>query len=117
MKLTATRVNAIKQPGRYGDGLGLYLNVAPGGSKNWIQRISIEGKRRDIGLGGYPTVSLAEARENARENRAAVAGGRNPLSEKATPLRTIPTIEEAARCQGRRNCVPPWRRESVPPAR
>ncbi len=97
MKLRWTRVNAIKQPGRYGDSLGLYLNVAPGGSKNWIQRTIIEGKRRDIGLGGYPTVSLAEARENARENRAAVAGGRNPLSERVPPLGTIPTFEETAR--------------------
>ena len=65
MKLTANQVKAIKEPGRYGDGLGLYLSVAPGGSKNWVQRISIDGKRRDLGLGGYPTVSLAEARENA----------------------------------------------------
>ena len=71
MKLTATQVKAIKEPGRYGDGdgLGLYLNVTMGGSKNWIQRISIDGKRRDLGLGGYPTVSLAESRDNARENR------------------------------------------------
>ena len=97
MKLTATQVKAIKEPGRYGDGLGLYLSVAPGGSKNWVQRISIDGKRRDLGLGGYPTVSLAEARENARENRAAVVKGRNPLTEKSAPQRTIPTFAEAAR--------------------
>ena len=97
MKVTATQVKAIKEPGRFGDGLGLYLNVTTGGSKNWIQRISIDGKRRDLGLGGYPTVSLGEARENARENREAVVKGRNPLAEKTAPQRKIPTFAEAAR--------------------
>ena len=46
----------------HGDGGTLYLNVAPGGSKSWVQRVSIDGKRHDIGLGGFPVVSLAMAR-------------------------------------------------------
>ena len=70
----------------------LFLNVAPGGSKSWVQRITIDGHRRDIGLGGWPVVSLAEARELAFENRR--AAGRISLADKrrARP----PTFGEAA---------------------
>ena len=49
-KLTVKMVRAINRPGMYGDGNTLYLNVAPGGSKQWIQRLTIHGKRHDIGL-------------------------------------------------------------------
>lgn len=58
-KLTALKCKSISEPGRYGDGDGLYLVVAPSGSKSWIQRIVVHLRRRDIGLGGYPTVGLA----------------------------------------------------------
>lgn len=67
---------------RYGDGETLYLNVAPGGSKSWVQRVVIDGKRHDIGLGGWPVVSLAKARQRAFASRVAIADGRNPLAEK-----------------------------------
>ena len=50
--LTAARVRALKEPGRYADGGTLYLNIALGGSKQWVQRLTIDGKRHDIGLGG-----------------------------------------------------------------
>ena len=50
--LTAAKIKNISDPGMYGDGGTLYLRVAPGGSKSWIQRLTIEGKRCDIGLGG-----------------------------------------------------------------
>ena len=53
----------------HGDGATLYLNAAPTGAKSWIQRLTVDGKRRDLGLGGWPTVSLAEARDKAFENR------------------------------------------------
>ncbi len=66
--LTAARVRAITEPGLHGDGRGLYLRVARGGSRAWIQRITIEGRRRDIGLGGFPAVSLARARQLAEAN-------------------------------------------------
>ena len=69
-------------PGGTAMGIGLYLNVAAAGSKSWVRRIVIEGKRRDIGLGSFPTVSLAQARNLAAANRATVAEGRNPLAEK-----------------------------------
>ena len=70
---TALAIRKATKPGKCGDGQGLYLNVARGGSKSWIQRITIDGKRKEIGLGGFPAVSLAKARELSMGNRAAVA--------------------------------------------
>ena len=102
-KLTALQVKSISAPGRHGDGDGLYLNVAPSGSKSWVQRIVIAGRRRDIGLGSFPTVSLAQARGMATSNRAAVADGRNPLAEKREAKAaaqqgapSVPTFAQAA---------------------
>ena len=105
-KLTAAKVKTISKPGMHGDGAGLYLRVAAGGSINWIQRITIDGKRRDVGLGGYPTVSLARARELAQANRSAVAEGRDPLAEKRKAK--VPTFREAA-LQTHRMHKPRWR--------
>jgi len=48
-KLTIRMVRGISEPGLYGDGNTLFLRVAPGGSKQWIQRLTIHGRRRDIG--------------------------------------------------------------------
>jgi integrase len=67
------------------DGLGLYLQVdqgAEGGTKSWLYRYSIGGKGRQLGLGSYPTVSLADARNAATQQRALRAAGKDPLLEK-----------------------------------
>ncbi len=93
--LTALGIRKATEPGKYGDGQGLYLNVARGGSKSWIQRITIDGKRKEIGLGGFPAVSLAKARELSMGNRTAVAEGRNPLAEKREIAKAVPTFREA----------------------
>ena len=102
-KLAALAAKTLNQPGRHGDGDGLYLNITPSGSKSWVQRIVIHGRRRDIGLGPYPAVSLARARSMAQENRSAVAEGRDPVAEKRQereavrrPAPSIPTFAEAA---------------------
>ena len=92
--LTAAKVKALTKPGMHHDGRGLYLRVAPGGSKGWMLRATIDGRRRDIGLGGYPTVSLAKARQFADAHRLAVAEGRDPLAEKRRTA--TPTFAEAA---------------------
>ena len=105
-RLTAARVKSITKPGRYGDGGTLFLVVAPRGSKSWVQRITIDGRRRDIGLGGYPFVGLAAARQKAVDNRAAIMAGRDPLAEKRRS--SMPTFRQAAR----RTCdalSPGWR--------
>ena len=108
--LTAAKVKKISDPGMYGDGGTLYFRVAPGGSKSWIQRLTIDGKRCDIGLGGYPLTSLAEARDKAFENRKAARGGGDPLSEKRK-VKT-PTFREAAKQTYEAN-RPRWRSEKV----
>ena len=94
MALSATRAKALKEPGRYSDGGGLHLFISKKGAKSWVQRITIDGRRRDIGLGGFPTVSLAQARTKAADIRTAVAEGRDPLAEKHAP--SMPTFREAA---------------------
>ena len=58
------------------------LWVSKTGARTWVQRIRYDGKRHDIGLGGFPLVSLANARDIALENKRAVARGENPLTEK-----------------------------------
>ena len=92
--LTAAKVRALTKPGMHHDGRGLYLRVAPGGSKGWMLRLTIDGRRRDLGLGGYPSVSLARARQLADGHRLAVAEGRDPLAEKRRAA--TPTFAEAA---------------------
>ena len=97
-KLTALKVKSLKDSGRYGDGQGLYFNIAPGGSKSWVQRIVVDGKRRDLGLGGYPKIGLADARAAANVNRQAVQEGTPLESSKptATAVPAMPTFREAA---------------------
>ncbi len=95
-RLTVAMVRALAKPGRYGDGRGstLYLVIAPGGSRSWVQRVTINGKRRDIGLGGWPLTSLKEARERAFANRKLARDGGDPLAAKRRAR--VPTFEQAA---------------------
>ena len=94
MKLTYRKIKNLTEPGRYGDGGGLYLRVAPGGSKQWVQRITIKKNRHDLGLGGWPLISLQEAREKSFELRREVYHGGNPLAGKHKA--DTPTFREAA---------------------
>jgi integrase len=82
-KLAAIQVARAKGPAVLHDGAGLYLRVAPSGAKNWVFRFQINGKRRDMGLGPYPAVSLALAREKAAEHRAQRRAGTDPIEAKA----------------------------------
>ena len=79
----------------YSDDHGLYLAVQPSGSRQWVQRLVIHGRRRELGLGGFPLVSLAEARETAFQNRKLARQGGDPLTLKRRSQ--VPTFEEAAR--------------------
>ena len=82
MKLTKGKIKKLTKWGMYGDGGGLYLQVAKGGSKSWIQRIVINGKRRSIGLGGYPLISITEARKASVGIRHDVFHGIDPIARK-----------------------------------
>ena len=100
-KLTAKAVKELSEPGRYGDGNGLYLLVAPSGTKSWIQRVRIDGKRTDKGLGGIGALSLAKARKAAADNLTTLSSGVNPFERKAVatpepPAVEIPTFAQAA---------------------
>ncbi len=104
-RLTAMKVKHMAKPGRYSDGDTLILNVTQQGSKNWIQRLTINGRRRDLGLGPFPEISLQEAREKSFENKRAVVHGRNPLADKE---RDMLTFEQAARKYYEEN-LPRWK--------
>ena len=109
MKFSATEVKALSEPGRHTDGDGLHLFISKTGGKSWVQRITIDGRRRDIGLGGYPSVSLAQARKRASYNREAVGNGRDPVAEKHRPA--MPIFREAAYAVHEAN-KPRWRNGS-----
>ena len=109
MKLSATRVKALSEPGRYSDGDGLHLFIKKNGRKSWVQRITVDGRRRDVGLGGYPNISLAQARKRASDNREAIGNGKDPVAEKRRP--STPTFREAAHAVHEAN-KPRWRNGS-----
>ena len=108
MKLSATRVKALRDPGRYSDGDGLHLFISKTGGKSWVLRTTVGGRRRDIGLGGYPAVSLAQARQRAFDRREEITNGRDPVAYKRRPA--TPTFREAARAVHELN-KPRWRNE------
>ena len=70
-RLSALKVTNLRQPGYYADGGNLCLRIAPGGSKGWIFRFTLAGRKRDAGLGAFPAVSLMLAREEAQRCRRA----------------------------------------------
>src|SRR5215467_592379 len=81
-RLSAFKVEKAKQPGLYCDGGGLYLRVAEGGSKQWIYRYVTAGRPRDMGIGPVHVLTLAEAREKAREASKLRLDGIDPIAAK-----------------------------------
>ncbi len=99
--LSAAMVRTVSKPGMYSDGNGLNLRVELSGTKQWVQRVTVAGKRTMLGLGGYPAISLADARELAAANQRAVKQGRDPLAEKRQAAEerrrpAVPSFSEAA---------------------
>ena len=109
-KLTNKLVRVINEPGFYGDGNTLFLRVAPGGSKQWVQRLTVHGRRRNIGLGGVNWVTLAEAREAALDNRRIARRGGDPLAAKRQAK--VPRFRDAAHSTWE-SLRPRWRNEKV----
>ena len=98
-KLSARRVASVAKGGRYGDGGGLYLVVAPDGSRKWVFRFAWNGRQRDMGLGAVRDVPLAEARTAAAAAREHVRAGRDPIAERERGRRSasgVPTFGEMA---------------------
>lgn len=73
----------LLRPGRHavGEVPGLALQVLPTGARTWVLRVMVGGKRREMGLGGYPGVTLAAAREAARQARAKIKAGVDPIED------------------------------------
>ena len=90
-KLTVAFVRKIDRPGRYQDGMGLMLAVTSTGGKSWVQRLTIRGRRRDLGLGAVLKVPLAEARTIALENWTVARSGGDPR----VAANAVPTFSEA----------------------
>jgi integrase len=88
--LSVAKVKTAK-PGKHhdGGGTGLLLRVDENGGRFWIQRIVIQGKRREIGLGGFPTVGLADARKVAFANKQLAYSGGDPLAERRKARETL----------------------------
>jgi integrase len=83
-ELKVIEIKRLAAPGRHpvGGVDGLYLNITETGARSWILRVMVKGKRRHIGLGSFDDVSLAEAREQAREMRKGIARGADPVEER-----------------------------------
>lgn len=82
--------------GRHADGFGLYLLVSKSGAKSWVLRVQVNGRRRDIGLGSIALLTLAEARDKARELRKIAKLGRDPIAERDKIKIVVPTFGTAA---------------------
>ncbi len=93
-KLTARKVETAKA-GKYGDGGGLQLAVAPTGRKKWVLRFLWQGAPREMGLGSYPEVTLAEAREKALAGRRLARSGVDPIAARKKG-EGVPTFGEIA---------------------
>jgi integrase len=105
-ELTPIEISRLKTPGLVSVGgvPGLSMQVSPTLARSWILRVKVGGKRRDMGLGAYPGVSLAKAREKARDAREAIEQGNDPIlnRERARSLlraeqESAVTFESAAR--------------------
>jgi integrase len=81
MALSARKVETAG-PGRHGDGRGLFLYVKASGARSWVLRYQVMGKRHDLGLGAYPEVSLAMARDRALQARRMIQEGEDPIAKK-----------------------------------
>lgn len=92
-RLTARKVQTAGD-GMHADGGGLYL-LSRAGARSWIFRFQLAGRRRDMGLGRFPDVSLQDARALAADARASVARGVDPLDARATQARTLRTWGDA----------------------
>ncbi|MBV0932366.1 tyrosine-type recombinase/integrase [Marinobacterium weihaiense] len=111
-ELSATEVRRLVEPGRYpvGGVAGLLLQVTSTGARSWLLRTKVGDKRRDIGLGGFPDVTLAGARQKARDVKEQIMAGIDPVAERkahrdairAAQAKALSFEEAARRCHDAR---------------
>ncbi|WP_288901628.1 site-specific integrase [uncultured Sneathiella sp.] len=94
-RLTPRKV-ATASSGKYEDGGGLRLVVSNAGSRKWVLRFTLNGKRREMGLGSYPDIGLADARTKASEYRQQASMNIDPIEARRVELETIPTFTTCA---------------------
>ena len=92
MPLTARRAETAPT-GRHVDGRGLMLVVKPSGARSWVLRYQLNGRRHDMGLGPFPEVTLARAREKALDARRQLVDGTDPL--RARPIKPLTFLQAA----------------------
>jgi integrase len=102
-RLTTLKVSRTKRPGMYADGGGLYLRIADGGSKQWIYRYVTNGRCRDMGIGPCHVLTLAEARERARNASKLRLDGLDPIAYKREQRSAA--IVAAAKAMSFRQCA------------
>jgi integrase len=102
-RLTAIAVKGEKRPGLYSDGGGLYLRVSPAETKSWIYRFALNKKKRDMGLGPYPLISLAEARVEAERCRKLCFMGIDPIEQRDKQKYKLQA--DAAKTQSFKSCA------------
>jgi integrase len=81
-QLSAKKVEKIKHPGMYADGAGLYLQVTSNNAKSWIFRYSLRGKAREMGLGSFRKISLADARDQVAGYHRLLRDHLDPIQER-----------------------------------
>lgn len=97
-KLSNKVIDSLTKPATVTDGGGLYLQIAPGGAKSWLYRYQLNGRRRWMGLGPYPTVSASKARADRDELRKQVKAGIDPLADReATKEASAAALKAAQR--------------------
>jgi hypothetical protein len=113
-RLTALKVGKLDKLGRYADGNGLYLQVSRARTKAWVFRFMLNGRSREMGLGSIDIVSLADARERARQARKLLLDGSDPITARRearlrarAPLWTTKT-ETATRVRQRIEAILDW---------
>jgi hypothetical protein len=102
-KLSVVLINKLSSPGYYGDGGGLWLCISKDVSKSWVFRFTLAGRRREMGLGAFHTISLSMAREKALQCRRLLAEGKDPIVDRdsartsqALSLARVKTFDQCA---------------------